>query len=308
MLGGLSRAILVGSTAPDWLGNSSNQVLSMEAANVTLSANVERGSDDAEIDSLRSAVADNARGFYVLRSFYSREEVDEYITYCERFLHSGKVIYNRINTDSMIDYVHPRSHDHEERTFRIYQFFHNHRDDGVGRFLRKAITLRNTIEVAWMDDPIYQAERERLQDYCIVTHYLANVGMLPIHRDYSGPSPSPLIQFWVALSQPGIDYRRGNLILYTPSGNKFRVEDDLGINAGDAVIFDKSLLHEVEVTETGQRGTRGRWTVLIGARAKRDSPIEAARKRLLYDRRVFPTLSAARRILRRMSGEAVQPR
>ena len=33
------------------------------------------------------------------------------------------------------------------------------------------------------------------QDYIIVTQYIENAGKLPIHRDYIGPAPFPLIQF-----------------------------------------------------------------------------------------------------------------
>jgi len=221
-----------------------------------------------------------------LKGFYSDREADAYREECASFLRTGKIIYQRINTDYMEDYVHPRSHDKELRTQRIYQYLHNHKGDSVAQFLNRAIGLRNQIEEAWLTDLIYRREKETLQSYVIVTHYLQDRGMLQKHRDYSGPAPFPLIQFWVLLSRPEIDYKRGNLVLYSKSDRRYRVEGDLGVKKGDVVIFDKSLLHEVEVTEPSESST-GRWTVLIGARARRDSYWQACYKKLYYGRRFY---------------------
>jgi hypothetical protein len=213
-----------------------------------------------DLNKIRSALLDPNNGFYILKGFYSESEADAYRKECARFLGQGKIIYQRINTDYMADYVHPRSHDQELRTERIYQYFHNHTDDAVGRFLTRAVDLRNQIEEAWLADPIYREEKETLQSYVIATHYLPDTGMLHKHRDYSGPAPYPLVQFWVLLSHPEIDYKRGNLVVYSKSGRRYRVEGDLGAKKGDVLIFDKSLFHEVEVNEPSGIST-GRWTV-----------------------------------------------
>lgn len=235
-----------------------------------------------DLESIRAELISPDCGYYLIRGFYSREEVAGYLGYCEDFLKKGRVLHDRINTDTMFDYVHPRSHDHVNRTHRIYQFFHNHQSGLVADFLGKAIALRDEIESVWLADEVYRSEKEKLQNYTIVTSYNGNHGLLPRHRDYNGPARSPLIQFWVLLSEPQVDYLDGNLVLYTASGRCIRLEKDFDLKPGDAIIFDKHLEHEVEQTKDAGAAARGRWTVLIGARADRDKPILALYKRIRH--------------------------
>jgi len=258
-----------------------------------------RDADDNDVNAIRANLLNPAKGFHVCRGFYSPEEVAVYRDVCRQFLEHGRVIYKRINSDSMPDYVHPRSHDRHNRTYRIYQFLHNHRADMMGRFFSKATSLRDRIEEPWNTDPIYQAERERLQSYCVVTYYRESMGMLPRHQDYKGPAKLPLIQFWVALSEPGVDYRKGNLVLFPKTGVRVRAETDLALKVGDALIFDKALFHEVEAIEPGEESSLGRCTVLIGARAARLPFWQAQVKGLCYDARVHSQLSRLARMARR---------
>ena len=247
-------------------------------------------------ETIRQSLLSPEKGFFVLKGFYSLEEVKDYREYCQSFMAKGARIHTRINTDSMRDYVHPRSHDSVDRTSRIYQFFHNHQHDKIGAFLNKAISLRDQIEYAWESYPLYASEKRRLQDYTIVTAYKEKVGMLPIHRDYCGPAPFPLIQFWVLLSTPGVDYNAGNLVLHPTEGTPIRVEADLGMQPGDALVFDKSLLHEVEETLPGS--DIGRWTVLIGARAERDSRLKSMYKQIRYANTTDALAGKVKKILR----------
>jgi hypothetical protein len=255
-----------------------------------------------DLSLIRSRLSDESLGFHVERDFYSKEEISVYRAQCEDFLKKGTRIQERIMRDRTPDYVHPRSHDQKNRTNRIYQYLSNHENDSVGRFLGKALELRDEIEQGWLDVPGYSRERARLMDYVIVTQYLGEVGMLPRHRDYSGVAPGPLIQFWVALTEPGIDYGKGNLILYSKNGKSRRAETDLKLHAGDALIFDKSLEHEVELTTDLSGTAKGRWTVLIGARAPRDSILGAARKRLLYGPPLYALLRKGSRLKKRLMG------
>ncbi len=238
--------------------------------------------DDQRLQEIREQLIADDKGFYVIKGFYSSDEVQQYLDYCQNFLKEGPVIHDRINTDRMFDYVHPRSHDHVARTSRIYQYFHNHDHGGVADFLGKAIRFRDQIEAVWLDDDVYRSERDKLQNYTIVTSYHGNHGMLPIHRDYYGPAKLPLIQFWVLLSTPEKDYFDGNIILHTATGKTIALEKDLGLQPGDAVIFDKHLEHEVEQTRDAGPQAKGRWTVLIGARAERDSCSKAWYKRIRH--------------------------
>ena len=240
-----------------------------------------------DLEGARKDLVDPRKGFAVFREFWGRAEVEHYRQECERFMQSGTTIFERINTDSTPDYIHPRSHDDQRRTYRIYQFFHNHRSPLTDDLLTRSLALRNRIEEPWTADPIYRAERARLQDYVIVTKYVENTGTLSRHRDYQGQLPFPLIQFLVLLSQPGYDYRNGEFVLYTRAGGAVRVQDDLGMRQGDALLFDKSLDHEVENTLGADQSRLGRWSVLIGARAKRDGWLSAKRKALLYRASVY---------------------
>jgi len=253
-----------------------------------------------EVEKARSDLLDQDKGFYVIKKLYSEEKVDVYRQICERFIQHSKRIHERIISDTIEDYVHPRSHDQQERTARIYQYFHNHRGDMVGRFFDRAITIRNEIESGWVGNPVYRSEKETLLDYAIVTQYYGNKGMLTKHQDYGGPAPLPLLQFWVALSEPGEDYQNGNLVLYSKNGRSRRVETDLDMHKGDALVFDKSLPHEVELTQVAGEGALGRWTVLIGARAPRDTVWSAARKRWLYGPPLYPLLSWGSSVLKRL--------
>ena len=239
------------------------------------------------------------KGFHVLKGFYTREEAESYRSQCRDFLQAGNVFYTRINTDSMRDYVHPRSHDQQQRTQRIYQYFHNHTDDELARFWGRAVRLRNEIESAWMSDAIYNSEKEKLQDYVIVTAYKENKGMLPMHRDYRGPAKLPLVQFWVLLSEPEVDYQGGNLVLYSQNGHRYRVESDLHARRpGDAVVFNKALYHEVEVTREVPASDLGRWTVLIGASAYRDTRWQAFSKKVRFNPIVYREMKRVKRLLR----------
>lgn len=256
----------------------------------------------------RRDLIDKDKGFVVVRSLYSSAEVDAYRDACERFMATSKRIQRRIIADTMEDYVHPRSHDEHERTVRLYQYFHNHRGDMIGRFLERAMTIRDSIEEEWMDDETYRAEKQSLLDYVIVTHYYGDKGLLTKHSDYDGPAPRPLVQFWVALSEPGKDYVNGNLVLYSKNGRSRRAETDLELHKGDALIFDKSLPHEVELTQIADEGSLGRWSVLIGARAPRDSALAAFRKRWLYGPPLYPFLAWGSRTLKRLGiGPSLAP-
>lgn len=246
------------------------------------------GEQDFSLETIRQDLTNPDLGFHVLKGFYSRAEAQWLQDDCVGFLSSGPVRHTRINTDDIEDYIHPRSHDTQARTRRIYRYLHNHPADQVGQLLNRALLLRAEIEAGWIKDPTYAHERLVLQDYVIFTAYQAGSGMLPKHQDYDGPAPFPLIQFWVLLSDPTRDYSQGNLILHSHSGHAYAAERELGLEPGDALIFDKSLQHEVELTEAGAADGAGRWTVLIGARAPRDSRLRAAAKKLMFSPALYP--------------------
>lgn len=257
------------------------------------------GEQQFDLAEIRRNLTDKNRGFHVLKGFYSTTEARWLREDCAAFLAAGPIRHTRINTDSIEDYVHPRSHDERSRTQRVYRYLHNHKTDQVGQLLSRALLLRAEIESKWNGDATYARERQVLQDYVIFTAYHAGSGMLPKHQDYNGPALFPLVQFWVLLSNPTHDYAGGNLIVHSPDGQAYAVERELGLEQGDALIFDKSLSHEVELTLAGSADGAGRWTVLIGARAPRDGALKAATKRLLFAPALYPLTQRVQQLLGR---------
>ena len=228
------------------------------------------------------------KGYVLIQNYFSDAEIDQYRTECENFLHTGPVVVSRINTDWIPDYVHPRSHDKVGRTYRIYQYLHNTHSAPTTAFFEKALSIRNTIEETWLDDPHYRSEKETLQDYIIVTKYITDTGHLPPHRDYYGPAPFPLLQSLVLLSRMPDDYTGGDFRLRTKNGISLSLANDIGATKGDLLVFDKSLEHTVELTQAGTTTNLGRWSVLVGARAIRDSRLRGVSKRLLYSHPFYP--------------------
>jgi hypothetical protein len=115
----------------------------------------------------------------------------------------------------------------------------------------------------------------------IVTKYLPDVGMLKYHRDFSEPTQYPLIQFNVLLSSSGLDYNGGEFVLKDNNNNELYLHRDLGANIGDALIFNKYLLHKVEPTMQGITDV-GRWSILIGARAEYSNKYKDLIKKIKY--------------------------
>jgi hypothetical protein len=228
------------------------------------------------------------KGYVLIRKYFSDEEIDRYRNECENFLETGPVCVSRINTDWIPDYVHPRSHDKVGRTYRIYQYFHNDHSEPTTAFFDKALSIRNTIEQTWLDDPRYRLEKETLQNYIIVTKYITDTGHLPPHRDYYGPAPFPLLQSLVLLSRMPDDYTGGDFRLRTKNGTSLSLANDIGATKGDLLVFDKSLEHTVELTQAGTSTNLGRWSVLVGARAIKDNRVRGVSKRLLYSYPFYP--------------------
>jgi len=241
-----------------------------------------------------------AKGYVLVRSCFTDAEIDGYRDECQAFLETGPVCHSRINTDTIHDYVCPRSHDEVVRTIRIYQYLHNPHSASTKAFFKKAFALRNEIEQTWMHDAAYAAERLRQQDYLIVTKYIEGTGCLPRHPDQLGTTPFPLLQSLVLLSSTPEDYTGGDFTLYPRVGAPLSLAHDIGAQKGDLFLFDKSLEHSVELTRRGTTTNRGRWSVLVGARAPRDSRARAFTKRLLYSPPLYPYSLPVAKLMRAM--------
>ena len=262
--------------------------------------NVGPRSGQQDHESLVADLLNPAKGYVIIKGYFSEVEIDTYRNECQQFLNAGPVCFSRINTPSVPDYVHPRSHDKVGRTYRIYQYPHNKQSNSTAAFFRKALSLRNDLEQTWVHDPIYRVEKETLQDYVVVTKYISETGLLPRHRDYVGPAPFPLLQSLVLLSKRPDDYTGGDFYLYTKEGVSLSLADDIGATKGDLVVFDKSLEHSVELTRPGTETAISRWSVIVGARAKMDSRAKGLTKRWLYGRPFYPYTKPIAKALRLM--------
>jgi hypothetical protein len=236
---------------------------------------------ELEVRSARCALLDSDKGFFVVRRAFTQVELDRYLANCNAFLKDGPTIFSRITTPGMYDYVHPRSFDSLPRTYRIYQFFPNHNVDFERSLFDRAMALREQIESLWDTDDAYRAERQRLQNYVIVTNYVPNSGLLRRHKDYRKPLKYPLMQMLVMLTMSGTDFAGGDFILHTQTGGRVSVQSDLKLLPGDILMFDKSLEHEVALVLPKEGGGRGRWSALIGARAPSHSRFEILLKRII---------------------------
>jgi hypothetical protein len=239
------------------------------------------------IEQARSALVDPDRGYFLVRGLFSTEEVATYRTECESFMRRAPRFHMRLNTDWMFDYVHPYSLDIVERNHRLYQYLHNRHSPTAVSIFERTLALRNRIEEAWTTDRVYRGEREKQQDYVIVTRYLPGRGELPRHRDYRGPASLPLLQSLALLSRPGEDFAGGELVLFSKAGRPVRLIEELGAQLGDLLLFDKALEHEVQTTLPGRTGI-SRWSVNVGARSPRHGYGKYVKMRLFYNAAMFP--------------------
>ena len=224
-------------------------------------------------------------GYFVLKNFFKKEEVVAFRNSIEKSIQLSPNYNYRINNDKVKDYSHKRSHDSIDRTLRYYMFFHNKKNwrREIFSLIDKSIEIRNEIEKKWDGSLDYINLKKKLQDYIIVTKYLPNVGMLKYHRDFYEPTPYPLIQFNVLLSSIGFDYNGGEFVLKDNNNNELYLHRDLGANIGDALIFNKYLLHKVEPTMQGVTDV-GRWSILIGARAEYTNKYKDLIKKIKYSK------------------------
>ena len=120
-----------------------------------------------------------------------------------------------------------------------------------------------------------------MDEYIQANKYVHDSYGLRKHKDLKEELPYPLLQSLIFLSQPKIDYRGGELIIYTKMNTLLKVQSDLGMEKGDALFFDKTLYHEVEPTRASEMSDIGRWTVIIGGRHTKPPKVSHPIKRFL---------------------------
>lgn len=259
---------------------------------------------EVQLGAWRKTLADREVGHVVIRGAVELGLVERYRAECEAFLANGPVLHRRITRADMFDYVHPRhigadgkpARVAEPSTFRIYQFPWN--ATPVSRPVFDALLgVRDAIEQCWLEDPVYGGEMKEVVDYVQPTRFVPGRGGLPRHKDYAGPPTYPFLQVFMFLSQPGRDFDGGELTLFTRDGGRVRLIEDLGLQPGDIVLFDRDIEHEVQPTKAGADGDVGRWSVVVSRDRPAGSYWDRYRYADWYLHRVQPWVDRVRRRL-----------
>ena len=236
------------------------------------------------LDSIRLEILN--KGYYVYNNFASSNDCILLREVISKKILKSREYHTRINSNTMPDYTHKRSHDEISRTTRYYSFYHNASKwtDIEKKISSKGIEIRDQIESVWIDkDKEYTKIKSSIQDYNIFTKYNESTGMLPPHRDWPNKLKYPLLQFNLILSQQQIDFNGGEFMFENYNQKNIKIHEDLKMKIGDALLFDKYLLHSVDLTEKGITDI-GRWSVLIGARAHKISYFQE--KKFLFKEKI----------------------
>ena len=236
------------------------------------------------LDSIRSEIL--KKGYYIYNNFASSNDCILLREVISKKINKSPEHHARINSNTMPDYTHKRSHDEISRTTRYYSFYHNVSNwtDIEKKILNNGIEIRDQIESVWIDrDKEYKKIISSIQDYNIFTKYNESTGMLPQHRDWPNKLKYPLLQFNLILSQQQIDFYGGDFVFENYNQKNIKIHKDLKMKIGDALLFDKYLLHSVDLTEKGITDI-GRWSVLIGARAHKISYFQE--KKILFKEKI----------------------
>lgn len=221
-----------------------------------------------------------------MRAFYSPDEVDWYREKSDALLASGPIMHAHIVHDRRRDYVLPRAPERVLEGYQVFLFPHNHRGTELEVFVRRAIDFRNEVESQWADDA-YRKSTASLRDYIQTNYFPERTGKLGKHIDQDPDMRSLLLQPWVPLSEPGDDYTRGNLIVHSKDGSAHAIEDELDVHRGDLLLFDRSLVHDVDAPAAGTGANRGRCNVVMGARQAPSSVLSSAYRRLFFTQPAF---------------------
>lgn len=230
--------------------------------------------ETSNINLVRSEIL--RKGYYVIRKFASPEDCILLRNTVAEKIQKSPTYNLRINSNTMPDYSHKRSHDEIFRTTRYYSFYHNNYkwSEIEKKILNYGLDLRNKIENDWLqNDSEYKVIKLNLQNYNIFTKYEETTGMLRPHRDFPKKLKFPLLQFNLILSEKDKDFKSGEFIFEDYDQKRLKIHNDLEIKIGDALLFDKYLLHSVDLTKKGITNI-GRWSVLIGARAEKISSFQ----------------------------------
>ncbi|MCA9303441.1 MAG: hypothetical protein KC996_04900 [Phycisphaerales bacterium] len=224
-----------------------------------------------DVDRARRDILDPSRTAHVVRGFLDEEQLGRYFAEMnELFAHAPRSKEKPTSVEQP-DFVLPWLYSEELKRFmvhRIYCFPCNETGTYHGEVHAMVMRSRDEIESVWNNTPVYRAKN--YGDLHIITKYEDGSDGYPRHTDVPFEHPTPMLQCWLQLTTPGIDFDGGDLLMHPPGGGVISGFGDLGITSGDLVFFDKRTEHEVTACD-GVEGGRGRWISIIGAKAPMDA-------------------------------------
>lgn len=222
-----------------------------------------------DIDAMAADVLANDLGFSVARGLLSQPEVDRFLAYADKGFRELPRIAEKPSTLGLANYVMPLVYDNatgEVLVERQYHFLDHPQLDGgcdePERIIRKVLGVRDALESRWL--PVGYYAEQSCHDVNMVTKYTVGAAY-PLHADAPKDTPFPLLQTWSLLTEPGVDFSGGELLMHLRDGRVIRCMEELSLRPGDVLFFDRRLDHEVEASSIIRRG---RWITLFGAKPK----------------------------------------
>lgn len=225
-----------------------------------------------DLQAARSDILNQKKTAHVIHRFLHPESLQTYFSELRSIFESAPRVKDKPTQYNGADCVQPWIYDHQRKAFmvhRTYLFPHNERGSARGAVHHSIMQARDDLEAPWSNQEAYREHRYR--SFHILTKYEDGVDGYPRHSDVPYDHPTPMLQCWLQLSQPGVDYSGGDLILYPPAGGQLSLAKDLRVQAGDLVFFDKRTEHEVTPCKPIACGL-GRWIIIVGAMGAFESP------------------------------------
>jgi hypothetical protein len=223
-------------------------------------------------------------GYTVMRNVLSKNEVEAYRQECAREFDTAPRLEGKVYVPGKTpNYVQPwmiHGEKHLVASYRLYQFYHNALAPNEKHIVDVVVGVRDRLEKRWPEIQEYN-KKNNLVDYNIIAKYAPESGFQSIHKDAEGKLSHPALQCEILLTEPGIDYKDGDLLLHLFDGRVIST-NEAKVHVGDLIVFDKRLDHEVTATLPAEGG-KGRWMALIGAKTfprKKRSPYQDLRLKI----------------------------
>lgn len=189
-------------------------------------------------------------GYINLKAFFSSHELETYWEYMKVHFLGSNVKYGKLFGKEYSNYITPWITDKFGfcSSFRVYTQEHTR----LNFVEQKLLPLRKQLEE--IEDELGSNITRNRIFFDINAYYFAS-GSYPKHRDAEMEFCE--YQCQMMITQPGVDFMGGDLMLEDNSGVEISLLHDLGGEAGDLLIFDKRLLHWVTKSTSAQNG-RGR--------------------------------------------------